>query len=89
MVGIQAINAKTSPNQQPYRITVWAGRETCPGTRLECVVYSTSVPAAIGKAVRSFRRGAGKGGRYTDWTVNVEPLRATEEILAPRKTGTR
>lgn len=77
---IQALNRPKNQHQKAHRITVWAGRETSPGVRGEWVVYGTSVPAAIGRAVRFFRRNAGKNGRFSDWTVNVEPLRADETI---------
>ncbi len=78
---IHALNPKTNAHQHGFRITVWAGRETSPGSRLTGVVYAQSVGTAIGRAVKSFRRGCGKNGRYSDWTVNVEPLRADETIL--------
>lgn len=81
MASIQALNVKKSPRQQPYRVTVWAGSENAPGARSEWVIYSTSVHAAIGLAARSFRRGAGKNRRWTDWTVNVEPVRGGETII--------
>ena len=82
MSDIKAINRKKSPTQKAHRVTVWAGRETSPGIRGDWVVYSSSVSAAIGQAVRYFRRNPGSGGRYTDWTVNVEPLRADETVIA-------
>jgi len=81
MSTIQALNERTSPNQRAYRVTVWAGRDTSPGTRANWIIYGSGVAAVIGRAVRSFRRGPGKSGRYTDWTVSVEPLRADERIL--------
>ena len=81
MSTIQALNARTSPNQRAYRVTVWAGRDTSSGTRANWIIYGSSVPAGIRRARRGFRLGPGKSGRYTDWTVNVEPLRAEETIL--------
>jgi hypothetical protein len=81
MAEIQALNERTSPSQSRYRVTVWAGRETSPGVRAEWVIYGTGVPGVIGRAVRSFRCGPGKNGRFSDWTVNVEPIRADETIL--------
>ena len=78
---IQSLNARTSPNQRAYRVTVWAGRDTSPGTRANWIIYGSGVAAVVGRAVRSFRRGPGKNGRYTDWTITVEPLRAEETIL--------
>ena len=89
MPQIQALNAKTSPNQQPYRITVWAGSESAPGVRGDWAVYSSSIPAAIAKAVRSFRKGPAKGRRFSDWTVNVEPMRADDVILPSEKGETK
>ncbi len=81
MADIAALNKKASPNQQGYRVSVWAGSESAPGVRGDWVVYGSSVPAAMARAVRSFRKGPAKGRRFTDWTVNVEPLRADETIL--------
>ena len=81
MSTIQAINTRKSPNQHAYRVTVWAGRETSPGTRANWIIYGSGVAAVVGRAVRSFRRGPGKTGSSTDWKVNVEPLRADGVIL--------
>ena len=81
MPTIQALNRKKSPRQQPYRLTIDAGRPDGSGTRQDWVVYSTSVPTAIGLAVRSFRRGPGKKQRYTDWTVTLEPMRGDETVV--------
>ena len=78
---IRALNTATNRSMRAHRITVWAGRETSPGTRAEWIIYGTSVPTVVAKAVRSFRRGAGKSARFTDWTINVEPLRADETII--------
>lgn len=81
MPTIQALNHRTSPNQRAYRVTVWAGRETSPGTRANWIIYGSGVAAVMSRAVRSFRQGPGKNQRYTDWTVTVEPLRADEVIV--------
>ena len=81
MTTIQALNAKTSSHQRPFRVSVWAGNENNPGCRLDGILYATSVGRGITLAVRSFRAGVGKGGHFSDWTVNVEPLRAGETIL--------
>lgn len=78
---IQALNAKTSSHQRPYRVTIWAGREDWSGCRAEWVVYGASVRAAVSRAVQSFRGGVGKGQRFSDWTINVEPVRADEDIV--------
>ena len=71
MSTIQALNARTSPNQRAHRVTVWAGRQESPGTRANWIIYGSGISAVISRAVRSFRRGPGKSGRYTDWVVNV------------------
>ena len=84
MATIQALNAKTSAHQRAYRITVWAGQEHSPGCRLDAVIYGSSLPAAVGRAIRAFRRDIGKGGHFTDWTINLEPVRAGETILPCR-----
>lgn len=81
MPTIHALNAPTSPRQQPYRVTIWGGSENLPGVRAEWIIYSTAIQTAIGLAARAFRRGPAKNRRFTDWTVNVEPVRADEVVI--------
>ena len=79
-VTIQVLNPRTSPNQRAFRIHVWGGAESIPGVQGAWVVYGSSLPAAVARTLRHFRRTAAKGRRFTDWTVNVEPLRAGEIV---------
>jgi hypothetical protein len=82
---IQALNAKKSNHQRGHRVMVWAGTENTPGHRANWVIYGGSVAAAVGKAIRTFRRDVAPNARLTDWMVNVEPLRADETIVPAEK----
>lgn len=81
MADIHALNKRKSPNQQAYRVSVWGGSENIPGVSAEWVIYGTGVSAVVARAIRTFRRGAAKKRRFSDWTVNVEPLRADEQVI--------
>lgn len=81
MATIQALNTKKSNHQRAHRVTVWAGPQSGPGARADWVIYSANVPSAIRRAIRAFRAGVGKNGRYSDWTVNVKPIREGEDII--------
>ncbi len=85
MTPIQALNRRKSPTQAAYRISVWAGSESRPGIRANWVIYGSGIPAVIGKAVRHFRKVTAPNARYSDWTVNVEPLREGEIIIEAEK----
>ncbi len=64
---------------------MWAGNESSPGVRADWVVYGKQIWTVMALAVKSFRKSCGKGRKFSDYTVNVEPLRADEEILAAVK----
>ena len=88
---IQALNPRTSPNQRDYRVQVWAGSESQPGVGISWVVRGSGIAAVIGRAARAFRASHIRGRRFTDWTINVEPLRGGETIIEPEpkaKKGT-
>ena len=78
---IQTLNAKTSSHQRAFRVSVWAGSEASPGCRLDGIAYASSLGAAVQRALRAFRAGVGKQGRFSDWTINIEPIRGNEEIV--------
>ena len=81
MTPIRALNRKKSPNQHAYRVSVWGGSENIPGVSAEWVIYGSGVAAVVGRAIRTFRRGVAKKRRFSDWTVNVEPLRESETVI--------
>ncbi len=85
MATIQALNKQTNPHQAGFRLSIWAGRENTPGLRGDWVVYASNIQAAVGKGLRHFRRVIAPKARFSDWTINVEPLRADETIVAETK----
>lgn len=90
---IQALNHRTSPSHKAYRVSVWGGSESIPGVAISWVIYGTTVPAVLARAARAFRVGPAKNRRFTDWTLNVEPLRGDERVIPaegdPRRIAKR